>query len=207
MKAFEEGMLKMIEELEFKGVNDEFQKSLKTDIDRTTRSKAVLVPADKSRNLYEMEKDQYEMLLHKNVTNTYRHAPAETCDDINEEAQKIATSLEVADRLDVLAHRDAFLTLKDHKENFPNSLPCRLNNPAKSEIGLISKRFLDRINRPSAVEELVRRHGVVFHNQRQALVRIHELRHLFVLSLHQRRLAVESIAFCSAIHGHLGRGD
>ena len=35
---------------------------------------------------------------------------------------------------------------KDHKPNFVNNPTCRLINPAKSEIGKISKQFLDRIN-------------------------------------------------------------
>ena len=132
--------------MEFRKINDTFQTTLKADIDKIKNSDAVFVPADKSRNLYQMSKERYTKLLHENVTKHYRHAPAETCDVINTEAQKIATSLGVADRMDTLARKDAFLTLKDHKDNFANNLPCRLINPAKSEIGLISKRILDRIN-------------------------------------------------------------
>ena len=45
-----------------------------------------------------------------------------------------------------MAKREAFITLKDHKENFKNSLPCRLINPAKSEMGLVSKWILGNIN-------------------------------------------------------------
>ena len=37
--------------------------------------------------------------------------------------------------------------LKDHKENFKIKLPCRLINPAKSEIGIVSKVELEKINR------------------------------------------------------------
>ena len=48
--------------------------------------------------------------------------------------------------MDVIAKREAFITLKDHKENFENSLLCRLINLAKSEMGLVSKRILDSIN-------------------------------------------------------------
>ena len=36
--------------------------------------------------------------------------------------------------------------MKDHKPNFANSLPCRLINPAKTELGLISKQILDKVN-------------------------------------------------------------
>ena len=44
------------------------------------------------------------------------------------------------------------MTLKDHKENFFTKTPCRLINPAKSEIGIISKKVLEDLN--SDVREL-----------------------------------------------------
>ena len=45
-----------------------------------------------------------------------------------------------------MAHRQAFISLKDHKENFENDPKCRLINPAKNNLGLTSKQILDRIN-------------------------------------------------------------
>ena len=47
--------------------------------------------------------------------------------------------------MNCLARKEAFITLKDHKENFSNALPCRLINPAKSEMGRVSKAVLDRV--------------------------------------------------------------
>ena len=38
-------------------------------------------------------------------------------------------------------------TLKDHKENFDNDPKCRLINPAKSNIGKISKQILQKANK------------------------------------------------------------
>jgi len=60
---------------------------------------------------------------------------------IDREAKVIAKELDLDGRVECLAQRDAFITLKDHKENFANNLKCRLINPAKSEIGLISKGY------------------------------------------------------------------
>ena len=40
-----------------------------------------------------------------------------------------------------------FILLKDHKENFQNNPTFRLINPAKNELGKISKVILDRINK------------------------------------------------------------
>ena len=41
---------------------------------------------------------------------------------------------------------EAYVTIKDHKEDFPNKVSCRLINPSKSDIGKISKAILDKIN-------------------------------------------------------------
>jgi hypothetical protein len=46
-----------------------------------------------------------------------------------------------------MAKKQAFITLKDHKENFANKPTCRLINPTKSEIGHISKQILEKINK------------------------------------------------------------
>ena len=146
LKPFEDDMLKLIESLEFRRTNDEFQKKLKSDIDSIRKSDAVLVPADKTRNLYQMDSQRYGKLLHDNVTKHYKHAPPGTYNSVNAEAQIIARNLKVADRMDSLARKEAFITLKDHKEDFLNKLPCRLINPGKSEIGIVSKRILDRVN-------------------------------------------------------------
>ena len=42
--------------------------------------------------------------------------------------------------------REAFISLKDHKENFENNPKCRLTNPAKTDSGKISKLILDKLN-------------------------------------------------------------
>ena len=45
-----------------------------------------------------------------------------------------------------MASKEAFITIKDHKENFETNPKYRLINPAKSELGKISKNILDDIN-------------------------------------------------------------
>ena len=41
------------------------------------------------------------------------------------------------------AKRSAIITLKDHKENFKSNQKCRLINPSKSEMGIVSKKYLE----------------------------------------------------------------
>ena len=43
-------------------------------------------------------------------------------------------------------HKNALVTVKDHKDNFETNPKFRLINPAKSELGKISKITLDNIN-------------------------------------------------------------
>ena len=47
--------------------------------------------------------------------------------------------------MDYHASRPAFITIKDHKPNFQNNTKCRLLNPSKSELGLTSKKLLEKI--------------------------------------------------------------
>ena len=58
-------------------------------------------------------------------------------------AKYIAKKLELSDRIEQLARNAAFITLKDHKENFRSNSPSRLINPSKSELGKISKQKLE----------------------------------------------------------------
>ena len=41
----------------------------------------------------------------------------------------------------------SFITLKDHKDNFQNNPKCGVINPAKSEIGIVSKHYIEEINK------------------------------------------------------------
>ena len=110
------------------------------------KSDKLLVPADKTSNFYKMDTQSYNDLLQKNITKTYKKATPDTADSIELKAKDIAKKLQLDGRINTTAKREAFITLKDHKPNFANNPTCRLINPAKSEIGKISKQLLDRIN-------------------------------------------------------------
>ena len=54
------------------------------------------------------------------------------------EAKVIAERYEIADRAEAFAKRDAYITLKVHKDNFHSNPKCCLINPAKGEMGIVS---------------------------------------------------------------------
>ena len=139
-------MLKMIQNIKFKDTKCKFQKELFNDVNKINKSNMLFVAADKTTNFYKMDPKSYNDLLDKNVTKTYKTIPAETVCNIENEAKSIAEKLNLADRINTTAQREAFVTLKDHKPNFENNPTCRLINPSKSEIGRVSKQILDRIN-------------------------------------------------------------
>ena len=138
--------MEIINKLTFRKVASRFQTALRNDVEKIKKSPNILVFADKTSNLYEVPPNHYMKLLKENVTKTYKKANDHLYNHINEEAKSIATNLGLDDRVESLAKSEAFITLKDHKENFHSKPTCRLINPSKSEIGKISKSILDTIN-------------------------------------------------------------
>ena len=51
----------------------------------------------------------------------------------------------IDDLIERMYENESYITIKDHKENFPNKISCRLINPSKSDIQKISKTILDKI--------------------------------------------------------------
>ena len=63
------------------------------------------------------------------------------------EAKEIAAGVKLDDRIEYMVSAPAYITLKDHNDNFRSAHPCRLINPCKSEIGKISKSISENISR------------------------------------------------------------
>ena len=143
---FENDLLNLIKHITFKPARNQFQDRLREDIQRIKASDKAFVPADKSRNYYEMSKDSYEKLHIENVTKSYKKSNERTYDQINLEAKSIAKDLDLLEKVERLAKNNSFITLKDHKENFLNYPKCRLINPAKPELGKISKSIIEKVN-------------------------------------------------------------
>ena len=67
-------------------------------------------------------------------------------DKISKEFSTIAGKLNLSERIDSTTEKKAFVTIKDHKSNFESNPKCRLINTTKSELGKVSKQFIERIN-------------------------------------------------------------
>jgi hypothetical protein len=146
MKAFEEDVIHLVSNVKFRKISDPFLNNIPRDMEKVNSSGNVLIFADKTRNVYEGAPEAYNKLLTDNITKTYKLGSDDITDDINVELKKITSNLSIADRVDTMARRNAFVTLKDHKENFDSNPKCRLINPSKSEHGKVSKIIIDDIN-------------------------------------------------------------
>ena len=146
LKAFEEDVLKIIENIKFRDTKNNFQESLASDLKKINTSENMFVFADKTRNIYETSLETYNKLLHDNITKTYKRGSEDNISEIDSELKHIADNLSIGNRIECMKKREAFISLKDHKENFENNPKCRLINPAKSDSGKISKLILDKIN-------------------------------------------------------------
>ena len=109
-----------------------------------TESK-MFIPADKTRNYYKLTKEKHDELIQKHITKDYKKCSKRTVQNITKNDKKMATKLELDDRIYKTKEKQAFIQLKDHKPSFNNNPTCRLLNPTKSDIGKIAKKKLANI--------------------------------------------------------------
>ena len=215
LRAFEDDLADLVGSVTFRNTRDDFQRTLQQDITRIERSNSVFVAADKTTNLYEVGREQYSKLLQENVTRHYKIADENAYTNINSETRNIANKLErnLAERMDTMSKKQAYVTLKDHKDNFADRLPCRLINPAKPEMGKVSKQILDNVNAQlkKKLEITTWKNSAAVIDWFKAIdqkekLRVRMLRHSRVLSLHLGRATHDGTIMGEKAHQHLGRG-
>ena len=86
-KDFEKDLLKLIENIQFRTVSDEFLNKLNEDMNKIRSSNELFVSADKTQNHYEIAKENYK-ILHDTITKTYKKAQPSLPKKINMEAKK-----------------------------------------------------------------------------------------------------------------------
>ena len=84
----------------------------------------MFIFANKTWNIYGVDKDTYLKLLNDNITKTYRKSNNTVYSKICKEAKHIANNYKIADRIDCVEKVDAFILLKDHKDNFLSNPKC-----------------------------------------------------------------------------------
>ena len=143
---FENDLLELVKNIKFRKSTNDFQKRMKEDIRSIKSVDKTYTSADKTSNLYKLSSGEYNRLMHNAVTATYKKASHKIKENIDKGGVKLAKNAGVLDRMEKNNTSCCFITLKDHKQNFTNNPTTRLINPAKNQIGRISKVVLDNIN-------------------------------------------------------------
>ena len=146
LSVFEEDLIAVVKSIKFRNTRSDFQTTLQEDIRLIHSSKKPMTFADKTSNMYQLTKEEHNKLLRNAITSKYKKTNTKIKDKINKEGKEILKNKEALHRLDSNEENNCFFTLKDHKENFQNNPTVRLINPAKNEIGRISKVILDKID-------------------------------------------------------------
>ena len=71
------------------------------------------------------------------MTKNYKKLNLTKLYNINKNAKKITKKLPTLHRIKKLQETEAYITIKRHKESFPNNIPCRLINPSKCGVGKV----------------------------------------------------------------------
>ena len=150
---FEKDLFELVKSVKFRNRNNKFENEMKDDIYKIKSSLNVFIPADKTANMYKVTPKEHKQLLKNNVIETYRKAPPRLEKAIKLEAKEVTKNINLEDRIECIAKNNAFVTLKNHKQNFRSATPCRLINPCKSDLGKTSKLILENINR-TLIEKL-----------------------------------------------------
>ena len=100
----------MVQSIEFKSVRNNFQSTLREDLNKIKPFRNLPVFADKTTKLHKMPPDQYKTLLNNNITITYRKASSNAKRNIDKEAKNLSKELNLEDKMERYTKWPAFIT-------------------------------------------------------------------------------------------------
>ena len=118
MASFKRDLWYVVNKIKFRKVSYNFQNQLKKDIKALKRSKKPLVSADKTLNIYQIEKDEYSKLTINAIMSNYKKIRDKISSKVYTDGKKIIENKEVVNRMFVNGSNYCFITLKYHKLNF-----------------------------------------------------------------------------------------
>ena len=136
----------MIRNIQYRNIKNKFAKKLADNVKVIKSAKELFINADKSRNIYKLDEAVYKKYLIKNITKTYKNNTKARMRSRNKATKRSAEKLKIADRMECMDESEAYITIKDHKKNFPEKPRFRLINPSTSNMGKVSNHIFDQIN-------------------------------------------------------------
>lgn len=114
LSGFENDLLAIIDNLQFKRKKSGFQKEISAELEEIKRTKKILIAGDKTKNIYLVSPNCYKRKLANEVTKSYKKAPSSYFNSINNEDQEISNKMCIYDKILTLCQNEEFLTVKDH---------------------------------------------------------------------------------------------
>ena len=146
VEPFVQALYDAIKKIKFKQRTNNFQKNLKENVmSKINQSKKLLVKGDKSNNFHETDVEQYDKAMKREIQKDHKKASNQDFQKVAKEDRKMAEKMDIADRVFQTPKVEAFATIKDHKPNYLNSLPARLINGTKQNLGRASKLIVEKI--------------------------------------------------------------
>ena len=117
MKGFEDDLANLVKNIKFRKRSNPFLATLKKEKIKIDKQKQMIIPADKTSNNYLVPPDNYKKLLEKEVQKDYKRESELEVEKVINEHRKTIIDLDLSDRVCRTVPRNAFIYLKDHKEN------------------------------------------------------------------------------------------
>ena len=99
----------------------------------------------------------------KNITNDYKKSNVAVVNKIDKKDKELTEKLEIDNRVYRMNCSEAFITIKDHKDNFRNNTKCRLINTAKYRTLESSTQLLNWMRRYRLMRLPARRTNMLNH--------------------------------------------
>ena len=116
-------------------------------MNRIKQDQKLFFPADKTNNLYRLTIIEYKKLLTKSISKSYKKTDKSSLKGINTEVKNIVNDFKLEELIEQHSQHQSFITLKEHKEDFQNNRKCKLINPGKNETDIVSKDYIEEINK------------------------------------------------------------
>ena len=130
LEVFEEKMFNLVKNIEFHRKGNKLQDKLREDQRKINQEERLIIAADKTRNFYLTDPEQYEILLKRSIEKECKKGRNDLLSTFDKEDKKSAEDLEIIDRrIHKTQKQEGFISYKDHKNNFENNVETRLINP------------------------------------------------------------------------------
>ena len=118
---FEDDLVRIVKELNFRKVKNNFQKVLCEDMKQMYTSKKTLTPAGKTSNIYRLNKNDYLNLLRNAITKTYKKANKNIGTKINKEGVKFAKQEDILDKIEINGTGNKYYSKRSQRELYKSS--------------------------------------------------------------------------------------